>query len=74
MKRGETDAATCAANGWTVGTRLAGDNGYGPTVIRITAIGEERILARRLTALVDAGPEVAWTLRYRDWAPVGGAT
>ena len=77
MKRGATEAATCELNGWTVGTRLAGDEGYGVTVIEITAIGESRILAKKVSH--DGVPaedlryrpsEGRWTLRCRDWAEV----
>lgn len=66
-----TPADTCRANGWTVGTRLVGDEGYGPTVIEITAIGEERILAR---AISHGGKpyrrqpdETTWLLDHREW-------
>lgn len=45
MIRGANDAQTCSLNGWAVGTLLVGDEGYGPTVLRITAIGEESLLA-----------------------------
>lgn len=64
-----TPADTCRANGWTVGTRLVGDEGYGPTVIEITAIGEERILARQVSH--DGKPDVTyegtWVLDRREW-------
>ena len=69
MKRGTTDAETCHLNGWTVGTHLIGDEGYGPTVIRLTAIGEGAILARAV--MLDGQPisrrEATWTLECRDW-------
>jgi hypothetical protein len=32
------DAQRCRKNGWGVGTRLIGDEGYGHTVIELTAI------------------------------------
>lgn len=66
------DAAICCKNGWTVGTWLVGDEGYGPTVIRITAIGEEGILAIGVThngKTVNWG-ERCWTLRCRDWKKI----
>jgi hypothetical protein len=75
MKRGTTDAETCRLNGWDVGTRLVGDEGYGPTVIRITAIGDERILAIRETHNGEPpqfARENVWTLTCREWEPVGG--
>lgn len=40
-----TDAEVARANGWTVGTRLVGDEGYGPATIEITAIGRANVLA-----------------------------
>lgn len=48
---------------WPVGTRLTGDEGYGPTTIRITYVSAQTILAvneadRR---------ESSWTLDHRDW-------
>lgn len=64
-------ALVCRERGWTVGTRLVGDEGYGPTVIRITAIGEENILA-----VAESGPgssyarEGTWCLDGRDWQPL----
>lgn len=63
MKRGSTDAETCRLNGWSVGTVLVGDEGYGPTTIRITAIGEESILAAR----AGSRRESTWTLACREW-------
>ncbi len=65
-----SDAAKCRERGWTVGTRLVGDEGYGPTVIRITAIGEVGIMAVAESHNGVAVPmehELSWTLAYRDW-------
>ena len=66
-------ADLCLANGWGPGTRLAGDEGYGVTVIRITAVGEGAILARREShdghAFVSRH-ESTWTLDARDWREV----
>lgn len=71
MKR-VSAADTCRTNGWIVGTRLAGDEGYGVTVIEITAIGEEAVLARQISH--DGKPrnwnETSWALHCRDWAVV----
>ena len=67
-----SDAQLCRERGWTVGTRLAGDEGYGPTVIEITAIGEELILAKAITHRgepLDLDEDV-WTLCCRAWAEV----
>jgi len=67
VKRGSTDAETCRLNGWGVGTVLVGDEGYGPTTIRITAIGDEAILARRT---LPGRCESTWTLTCREWEVV----
>lgn len=70
MKRGNSAAETARLNGWDVGTRLVGDEGYGPTVIRITAIGLRELLA--VTESHNGVPEKrqresVWTLDYREW-------
>lgn len=72
-----SDADRCRANGWTAGTCLVGDEGYGPTVIQLTAIGERKILAKTIShndnphsLLDDAWNEGQWTLRHRDWREV----
>jgi hypothetical protein len=63
-------ATICRERGWVVGTQLVGDEGNGPTVIQITAIGEQSILAR---ALSESGKRVrypregVWDLSWRDW-------
>ena len=70
MLRGKTDAETCRLNGWTVGTVLVGDEGYGPEKIQITAIGEKEILAKRIEnrhGVVVDGHEGIWVLWCRDW-------
>lgn len=67
-----SDADKCRVNGWTVGTQIVGDEGYGPSVIEITAIGEKRILAKTISRKgvpVDEG-EGNWTLDWRDWQKV----
>jgi hypothetical protein len=64
-----SDADLCRRNGWTAGTRLVGDQGFGPTVIEITAVGKRRVMAKAVS-----GPgssfswEQAWSLSDRDWA------
>jgi len=66
-----SDAELCRANGWGPGTRLVGDQGYGPTVIEITAVGERYILAKTISFRgnpMDSG-EGLWTLECRDWQP-----
>ena len=68
--RGESSADCVRRMGWTVGTRLVGDEGYGPTVISITAIGEVNVLASRESH--NGKPnfgESSWTFSYRDWQP-----
>lgn len=70
---GESPADTCRRNHWRAGTHLAGDEGYGETIIRITAIGEEAILAR--TVMHRGNPpkyrgETSWTLKFREWRKV----
>jgi hypothetical protein len=70
----QSAAETCRQNRWHVGDVLEGDEGRGPTRIKITAIGEESILARAIMQsgeLVD-GYEGPWTLAYRDWRKVTG--
>jgi hypothetical protein len=62
----------CRRNGWGPGTRLVGDEGYGPTVIRITAVGERHVLAvaeSHQGVAVDPR-ERLWTLALRDWREV----
>lgn len=66
------DAQKCRKNKWKVGTHLAGDEGYGVTVIRITAIGEAYVLARTVRHRGEAfdGGESLWSLEFRDWKKV----
>ena len=74
MKRGETETETCRLNGWSVGTVLVGDEGFGPEAIVITAIGEKSILAKKVRdntgCAVENPEESLWTLKYRDWVRV----
>lgn len=70
---GESPADTCRRNHWRVGTHLAGDERYGETIIRITAIGEHKILARataRKGKPVQGDREGSWTLDCREWRKV----
>lgn len=67
-------ADICRENGWGVGTRLIGDAGFGATVICITALGTEVMLARMISH--DGDPvaycgEQAWRLGARDWCRIG---
>jgi hypothetical protein len=64
------DADICRTNRWGPGTQLVGDEGYGPTVIEITAVGERALLA--VTISHNGVPEPVrresnWTLMCRDW-------
>lgn len=65
-------AQICRDNGWEVGDVLEGDEGYGPTRIRLTAIGESDILARALSHKGKplGHSEAPWTLSCRDWKRV----
>ena len=64
-----TCAEKCRANGWGPGTLLVGDEGHGPTIIKLTAIGEHSILARTVSHNGKAvrASEAPWTLDARDW-------
>lgn len=71
-EHGLSAAAICRANGWEPGQHLVGDEGYGPTIIRITAIGAEQILAVQVShngRLSGRGWENSWVLWCRDWQP-----
>ncbi len=65
-------AAICTVNGWVVGDKLIGDEGFGDETIMITAIGESNVLARKIMSNgrpVD-GCEGLWSLSHRDWRKV----
>lgn len=64
-----SSAEVCRQNGWGPGTRLVGDEGYGPTVIEITAVGEHDILAKCIAHAEGAVEphEGPWALWCRDW-------
>jgi hypothetical protein len=71
--RRQNDVTQCRRNGWKVGTRLVGDEGYGPTIIELTAIGRDRILAVQISH--NGKPsvndwEADWTLSERRWRKV----
>jgi hypothetical protein len=68
-------ADICRENGWDVGTHLIGDAGLGATVIRITALGTQVMLARMIShggVPVAYGVEQAWSLGARDWCRIAG--
>jgi len=64
-----SDAEECRQRGFKVGDRLAGNDGYGVTVIELTAIGERSILAKTISHNGESrhGWECIWTLSRRDW-------
>ena len=67
-------AEICREQGWGVGTFLIGDAGYGPTVIRITALGDTVMLAKIVShgrMAVAYHEAQAWSLLLRDWRAVG---
>jgi hypothetical protein len=66
----EKSAEICRRNGWGPGTYLEADR----LVIRITAVGEEDILARTVwhEGIPIAGVEQQWSLEYRAWQEVNG--
>lgn len=68
----DNQANACRERGWLPGTRLVGDEGYGPTVIEITALGESSILAKRISHKGQPVEEreSSWTLSSRDWERV----
>ena len=71
MDNHRNDADIARENGWIPGTQLVGDEGYGPTVIEITAVGETHVLAKTISH--DGKPpewsdtEACWTFSCRDW-------
>ncbi len=71
-----TSASLCRLNGWKPGTVLQGDSpvtpGAIPGRIRITAIGEDHILARAVGTGVEDEVihEIQWPLQRRDWRRV----
>lgn len=73
LRSRKSEADICRENGWEVGTRLVGDEGYGPTIIEITAIGERTMLAKMISHDGDtskARGEASWALWCRDWQVV----
>lgn len=74
-----TEAEICRANGWQVGDVLEGVEslpGYSRlSRIRITAIGENSILARLIweDGKGECGYECTWTLKARPWRKIASA-
>ncbi len=66
----DNPAELCRSRGWTCGTQLIGDEGFGPTIIQITAIGERMVLAKTLShngVPPSYFSESSWALEFRDW-------
>jgi hypothetical protein len=66
-------ADLCRANGWGPGTILSGDEGYGPTLIEVTAVGETNVLAVTLShnGRPHGRHENNWSLsERRNWREV----
>lgn len=72
-QRGLSDVGICLEMGWAPGDKLVGDEGYGPTVIHITALGVSTLLAvvvSRNGKPERGQTETIWTLSARDWTVV----
>lgn len=63
-------AALCRKRGWRPGTLLRGVEFGVAATIQVTAVGTNRILARRVDG-DEIGYECAWTLGCRKWTKVG---
>lgn len=72
--KGENSADACRRLGWGVGTRIIGDEGYGPSVWEITAVGRSSILKMTVIDKVACGHEGLATLSCRDWVAVEEAS
>lgn len=73
LSRTMNPADVARAKGWTEGTRIVGDEGYGPTVIEITEVTRSRLFAKRISHNGVPVPERgdnSWVLRCRDWVKV----
>lgn len=60
-------AEVARSRGWGVGTIIVGDEGYGPTRLEITALGDTNLIARPLYADGSKDREGNWTLCCRCW-------
>ena len=65
-----TSAQICRAQGWTVGDVLEGTDEVSTDRIRITAIGEQNVLARWQYADLPESAERLISLDFRDWRKV----
>ena len=66
-----TSADICRANGWTVGDVLERASEIGRSRIRITAVGENSILARWQYSNNAESEEQLINLDSREWHKVG---
>ena len=66
----QTSADICRANGWTVGDVLEGYDALRLDRIRITAIGEDSVLARWLYVDMPESEERLSFLDFREWRKV----
>ena len=65
-----TSTEICRANGWTVGDMLEGQDEVSTDRIRITAIGEQNVLARWQYADNPESSERLMSLDFREWRKV----
>lgn len=67
----ENQADFCRRHGIVVGTRLAGDEGYGETIIEIDYVGRTKLLASTVSHAgkppMSYTAERSWNLGCRDW-------
>lgn len=64
-----TSAHICRVRGWKPGMVLQGTKAEAAFTIRITAIGEDTVLARRLTrdGIPSLGEDRVWNIGARGW-------
>ncbi|MSR57584.1 MAG: hypothetical protein EXS05_07920 [Planctomycetaceae bacterium] len=70
-----TNAAFCRENGWSVGELLCCTDEIPdslPKFVRITAIGETEVLARRMSTDSTVGPEQPFALLPYHWRCLTG--
>ena len=69
-------ADVCREHRWRVGTRLVGSDGLGTTVIEIAALGNQVMLARRISQNGEPAAydqDRPWRLSDRDWHEIAKA-
>lgn len=68
-----SDYEICQKNGWDVGTRLVGDEGWGPDVIEIRYLSPSIVVCRLVlphNPNHPKGSDAPWTLQCRNWQKV----